>query len=81
MKRKIDLLMVDDEADFITPLAKRLGNRDFDVTVATEGKHTIKIAKKGKFDVAILDLNMPGMDGVEFMKALRKRHKFLESSS
>nr|NIV91731.1 response regulator [candidate division KSB1 bacterium] len=52
--------------------------RDFDVTTATEGKIAVKAAKKGKFDVAILDMKMPGMDGMELLQILKKKHKFLE---
>ena len=76
--KKISLLLVDDEVDFLNSLAKRLGKRDFDLTTATEGNRTIKVAKKGKFDVAILDMKMPGMDGMELLHILKKKHKFLE---
>jgi DNA-binding NtrC family response regulator len=76
--KKIKLLLVDDEADFLNSLAKRLGKRDFDIATATEGKLAIKAAKKGEFDVAILDMKMPGMDGMELLKILKKKHKFLE---
>ena len=49
--------------------------RDFDVSTATEGKLAIKTAKKGKFDVAILDMKMPGMDGMALLQILKKKHK------
>ncbi len=77
-QKKIKLLLVDDEVDFLNSLAKRLGKRDFDLTTATEGQLAIKAAKKGKFDVAILDMKMPGMDGMEVLQILKKKHKFLE---
>ena len=76
--RKINLLMVDDEEDFLNSLAERLETRDFEVTTATEGPKAISAAEKGLFDVAILDLNLPGMDGMEILKILKKNHKFLE---
>ena len=76
--KKIKLLIVDDEEDFLKSISERLGMRDFDVTTATEGKLAIKVAKKGKFDVAILDMKMPGMDGMELLQILKKKHKFLE---
>ena len=75
---KIKLLIVDDEEDFLKSIAERLGMRDFDVTTATEGKLAIKAAKKGKFDVAILDMRMPGMDGMDLLQTLKKKHKYLE---
>ncbi len=77
-EKKIKLLIVDDEEDFLKSISERLGMRDFDVTTATEGKRAIKVAKKAKFDVAILDMKMPGMDGMELLQILKKKHKFLE---
>jgi DNA-binding NtrC family response regulator len=76
--KKIKLLIVDDEEDFLSTIAERLGMRDFDITTASEGGLAVKAAKKGKFDVAILDVNMPGMDGMELLQNLKKKHKFLE---
>jgi two-component system NtrC family response regulator len=76
--RKIKLLLVDDEEDFLNSLARRLGRRDFDIATATEGHRAIKIARKETFDLAILDMKMPGMDGMELLQILKKKHRFLE---
>ena len=76
--KKIKLLIVDDEEDFLNSIAERLGMRDFDITTASEGNLAIKAAKKKEFDVAILDMKMPGMDGMELLRILKKKHKFLE---
>jgi two-component system NtrC family response regulator len=76
--QRIKLLVVDDEVNFLKAISKKLTMRDFDVTTATDGKTAIKAAKGDKFDVAILDLKMPGMDGTELLGILKKRHKFLE---
>lgn len=76
--RKIKLLMVDDEIEFLNSLEKRLTKRDFDITTATEGTAAIKIAKKELFDLAILDIKMPGMNGLELLEILKKKHKYLE---
>jgi len=77
-QQKIRLLIVDDDEKLLRTMAERLALNDFDVSTASEGKQAIKAAKKGHFDVAILDLKMPGMDGMELLKVLKKRHKFLE---
>lgn len=77
-QKQIKLLIVDDEEDFLNSIAERLGMRDFDVTTASDGNLAVNTAKKGKFDVAILDLKMPGMDGMELLGLLKKKHKFLE---
>lgn len=77
-EKKINLLMADDEEEFLSALATRLETRGLDVTTATDGPAAIKAAKKGGFDVALLDLRMPGMDGIELLKILKENHKFLE---
>ena len=77
-ERQIKLLIADDDKKFLETIAERLGLKDFDVTTASDGNQAIEIAKKAMFDVAILDLKMPGMDGMEVLQALKKKHKFLE---
>jgi DNA-binding NtrC family response regulator len=78
-QRKIQLLIVDDEENFLDSIAKRLRMKDFDVATANNGKDALKAAKKGKFDVAILDLKMPDMDGTEVLSILKSKHKYLEA--
>jgi len=75
---KIRLLIVDDETQFLESIAKRLEMRDFDVTTASRGQDAVEIARKEKFDLALLDLKMPGMDGKQVLEILKKEHKFLE---
>jgi DNA-binding NtrC family response regulator len=77
-ERQIKLLIVDDEVDFLNSVAKRLELRGFKVTPVTNGKDALKAAKKGEFDLALLDLKMPGMDGTEVLGLLKEKHKFLE---
>ncbi|MCF8113485.1 MAG: response regulator [Desulfotignum sp.] len=75
---KIHLLMVDDEEKFLNALTERLKLKFFDITPVTNGEDAIKVAKKAQFDVAVVDLQMPGIDGVELLKILKKSHRFLE---
>jgi DNA-binding NtrC family response regulator len=77
-EKLIKVLLVDDEVKLLESVSERLSLRDFEVTTATDGKKAIKAAKGDKFDVAIVDLRMPGMDGTEVLKTLKKRHKWLE---
>lgn len=74
----IHLLMVDDEVKFLETLTDRLKLKLFDVTSATNGADAVKAAEKGRFDVAVVDLQMPGIDGVQLLELLKKGHKFLE---
>lgn len=76
--KQIKLLIVDDDGKFLETISERLSIKDFDVTTASEGKQALKLAKRGKFDVAILDLKMPDMEGTEILRILKKKHSFLE---
>lgn len=75
---KIHLLMVDDEVKFLETITKRLKLKFFEITSATNGADAIEAAKKGRFDVAVIDLQMPGIDGIKVLEILKKNHKFLE---
>jgi DNA-binding NtrC family response regulator len=76
--KKIHLLMVDDEVKFLETITKRLKLKFFEITSATNGVDAIEAAKKGQFDVAVIDLQMPGIDGVHVLETLKKSHKYLE---
>lgn len=75
---KIKLLLVDDEVKFLQAISNRLRAKDIDVTAASNGKEAIESAEKGFFDVAVVDFQMPGMDGAQVLKTLKERHKYLE---
>lgn len=77
-EKKIKLLIVDDEERFLESIAKRLQMRDFEVTTATRGAEAVEIAREEKFDLALLDLKMPGMDGKQVLQILKSEHKYLE---
>ena len=78
MDEKIRLLIVDDEVAFLDSIAKRLELRDFEVARATNGKDALEAADQQKFDLALVDLKMPGMDGRELLARLKASHKYLE---
>lgn len=77
-ENNIKLLLVDDEVKFLESIAKRLELKNFDVTTASNGKEAIRSAEKGLFDVAVVDFQMPGMDGTQVLKTLKENHKYLE---
>lgn len=78
MSGKIRLLVVDDEERFINTLAKRLSLRDFDVTPVTSGEAALEAASRQEFDLALVDLKMPGMSGEDVLKTLKAKHPFIE---
>lgn len=65
------VLLVDDERDFADLLAQRLQARGFTVTTAYDGEEALRLAQQGELDVAVLDVNMPGMDGLEVLARLK----------
>lgn len=78
MSDKIKLLIVDDEVKFLNSISQRLEMRGFEVTKASDGQEAIIKAHSEKFDVALLDLKMPGLDGKQVLEILKKEHKYLE---
>ena len=68
----IRLLIVDDEVGFVNILAKRLSRRNMEVTSTYTGTEAIQILRKQDFDVAVLDLKMEEMDGIEVLKIFKK---------
>jgi DNA-binding NtrC family response regulator len=77
-QNKIKLLLVDDEIKFLQSIAKRLVLKDFDVIATSNGEEAIASAENYFFDVAVVDFQMPGMDGTQVLRALKERHKYLE---
>jgi len=65
------LLLVDDEKDFVNILAKRIRRRNIDVAKAYSGAEAIQALRDRQFDVAVLDLKMEDMDGIEVLKILK----------
>jgi len=66
------VLLVDDEKEFVRALAKRLGARGLNVEIAGDGESAVEKVKTSDFDVIVLDLAMPGIDGLETLKRLRE---------
>ncbi len=70
---KAKVLLVDDEADFIESLSKRLEVRGLKVFTATRGQNALDLLDKEKFDIIVLDLAMPGMDGLKTLEHIKKK--------
>jgi DNA-binding response OmpR family regulator len=68
---RIRLLLVDDEEDFVNVLAKRIRRRNIDVTKAFSGSEAIQALRLQAFDVAVLDLKMEDLNGLEVLKIFR----------
>lgn len=68
------VLLVDDEDDFLKTLTQRLEVRGLKVTGATRGEEAVEIVDKQEFDAIVIDLAMPGMDGLETLKHIKENH-------
>ena len=66
------ILLVDDEETMVKYLSRRLIRRGFDVSVAYNGLSALEEIKKNDFDLVLLDVLMPGMDGIETLKEIKK---------
>lgn len=67
------VLLVDDEIEFLETLAERMRTRGLDVDTATDGRAALEKCRARKYDAIILDLAMPGMDGIETLKQMRRQ--------
>ena len=73
------LLLVDDEERFLSTTRILLEKRGVkNVQTATNGQGALKILRKGAVDVVVLDVKMPGMDGVEVLRKIRQEHPLVE---
>jgi DNA-binding NtrC family response regulator len=73
------ILLVDDEVVFTQNMSKLLANRGYRVTAVNSGDNAIKALEKENFDVVVLDLKMPGMDGLTTLKEIKKLDLFTET--
>ncbi|NOX32953.1 MAG: response regulator [Deltaproteobacteria bacterium] len=70
-ENSIKILLIDDEEEFINTLAQRLEFRGYKAETAPDGQTGINLLAKNHFDVAILDLMMPGLNGIDTLKQIK----------
>jgi|SaaInl8_200m_RNA_FD_contig_101_87694_length_1521_multi_3_in_0_out_0_1 two-component system, NtrC family, sensor kinase len=76
--KNIRLLLVDDENEFRKTIAKRMKRRGIIPEQAESGNAALSILKEKKIDVAVLDMKMPGMDGIEVLQHIKKDYPHTE---
>ena len=69
---------IDDEETLLEYMSKRLLREGFNVKAASSGEEALQAARKEHFDVAFVDFKMPGIDGVETQKGLKKIQPYLQ---
>ena len=75
---KPKILLVDDEERFLTTTQKVLHKKGYEVFTATSGAAALKVLGEKSVDVAILDVKMPGMDGIATLKEIKRYHPLVE---
>jgi DNA-binding NtrC family response regulator len=81
MTKGVSVLLVDDDARFIDVMSRRLELRGFTVASASSGAECLSALDDGgtsRYDVVVLDVRMPGMDGLETLSTVRSRHPLVE---
>ncbi|SHJ08112.1 Response regulator receiver domain-containing protein [Desulfatibacillum alkenivorans DSM 16219] len=66
------ILLVDDEVELVSAMAERLNMRGVNADYVTCGKSAVEKAQECHYDVMVVDLRMPGMDGIEVMKLVKE---------
>jgi DNA-binding response OmpR family regulator len=69
--RRHAALLVEDDARLASMVAEYLGRHELDVTVVPDGEHGLAALRRGRFDVVLLDVMLPGIDGLEVCRRLR----------
>jgi DNA-binding NtrC family response regulator len=72
------VLLVDDEREFVQTLSERLLMRDMGSAVAYDGESALELIKEDEPEVMILDLRMPGIDGIEVLRRVKKTNPDIE---
>ena len=80
MADKLDasVLLVDDEEQFLQVLSERLTNRGLHVISVTSGEEAVVLVENKNFDAVVVDLAMPGIDGIETTKKIKEKRPDLE---
>jgi len=74
----IRILLVDDEVRYLKTIAKLLKREGFTVTTALNGIEALHVLDQKTFDIAVLDMMMPGMDGLGVLKAIKQQYPLME---
>jgi len=69
----VKVLLIDDEAEFLENLSERMRVRGMEVSTAQTSDNAVSAVEEGEYDAIVLDLQMPGMNGIEMLKVIKAR--------
>ena len=72
------ILLVDDEKEFVQTLSERLQTRKMEASVAYDGEEALSLVESEEPEVMVLDLKMPGIDGIEVLRRMKREHPNVE---
>lgn len=75
---KMKMMLVDDEERFLSTTRKLLEKKDYDVLTATSGGEALELLRANRVHVVILDVKMPGMDGVATLREIKRQFPMVE---
>lgn len=78
MMDSLRVLFVDDEEELVSAVVERLELRGIEAVGATSGRAALDLLDAGAFDVVVLDVKMPGLGGIDVIRAARRRHPDLK---
>lgn len=77
-EHSIRVLLVDDEEEYASVLSERLARRGMEIVTATRGDEALAVVKNENVDVALVDLMMPGMSGLELLRQIKRLRDNIE---
>jgi DNA-binding NtrC family response regulator len=75
---RFNVLLVDDEGEFLDTLVKRIQKRNVNAAGVNSGEDALAYLSRNPVDVVVLDVRMPGMDGIETLRALKRQYPLTE---
>lgn len=75
---QLRVLLVDDERDFLETLVKRLRKRNLEAAGASSGEEALQVLRETPIDVVVLDVRMPGMDGIQVLQQIKKMSPLIQ---
>jgi DNA-binding NtrC family response regulator len=78
MTDSVKVLIVDDEMDYLETLVKRMRKRHVDITGIANGEEALEWLAQNGVDIVILDVKMPGMDGIQALREIKTRYPLVE---